>query len=336
MQTSGGSVRYDVEVKPRESMRLCVAILKLGGLWHTRDMTHRGAILYNVFKTFTVLVFSAVSSSLYIYLFVAWTSFIDMLETVAYCISMIVYALKFYVILFRHDEVQHITNTVQENFIIHGSELSTENRNIIKNTVKSARRVTIAYATMNISSLIIYTILGPLISAKVPFHTQNATNISSESHVSNRKLPFETWFPVDVTHSPRFEIAYMYLSITAVVNTCNFVGIEVFLMTTFIYITGQFELLCDSIRNASERVTYRLNQRQLASADSDDINESNEFTSDKQKKIGFSDGNTESSIIPAMGKETITYGICRGADNSLVFLISYFPICSTNKRIFLG
>jgi hypothetical protein len=28
--------------------------------------------------------------------------------------------------------------------------------------------------------------------------------------------------------------------------------------------------------------------------------------------------------------------ICRGAEKTLVFLISYFPICSTTKRIFLG
>jgi hypothetical protein len=28
--------------------------------------------------------------------------------------------------------------------------------------------------------------------------------------------------------------------------------------------------------------------------------------------------------------------ICRGADKSLAFPISYFPICSTTKRIFLG
>jgi hypothetical protein len=272
-------------------------------------MTHRAAILYNVLKTFVLLVFSSIALSVYVYLFVAWGSFIDMLETYAYCISMTVYFFKFYVILFRNDEVQHIINTVQKNFIIHGSDLSTENRNIIKNTMKFARNITIAYGTMNISSLIIYTILGPLISVSVPFQTQNAANISSESHVSNRKLPFETWFPVDVTQSPRFEIAYMYMSTTAVVNMWNFVGIETFFMTTFIYLTGQFELLCDSIRNASERVTYRLNLRHLALAGSDDINEPHELTSDKEKTIRYSNGNTESSIIPAKGKVHIIYSI---------------------------
>ncbi|XP_033609946.1 uncharacterized protein LOC117282825 [Cryptotermes secundus] len=82
----------------------------------------------------------------------------------------------------------------------------------------------------------------------------------------------------------------------------NIVGIEAFLMTTFIYLTGQFELLCDSIRNASQRVTYRLNQRQLASAGGDDINELHDFMSDKEKKNRYSNGNTESSIIPAMGE----------------------------------
>lgn len=305
MQTSDGSVEADREVKPWESMRLCVAILKIGGLWHTRDMTHRRAILYNVLKTFVLLAFSSIALSVYAYLFAEGGSFIDMLETYAYSISCTVYFLKYYVILFRNVEVQHITNTVQENFVIHGKELSTENRTIIKNAIKFARKITIAYATMNIASLIIYTILGPLISASVPFQTQNEANISSGIHVSNRKLPFEIWFPVDVTQSPRFEIAYMYLSTTIVVNMWNFVGIEAFFMTTFIYLTGQFELLCDSIRNASQRVTYRLNQRQLASAGGD-INEPHDFTSDKEKKDRYSNGNTKSSIIPAMGKVNIT------------------------------
>jgi hypothetical protein len=309
MKSSGGSIEAGLEVKPWESMGLCVALLKIGGLWHTRDMTHRGAILYNVLKTFVVLVFSAITLSIYVHLFVAWGSFNDMLETIAYCISLVVYSLKYHVMLFRNDEVQQITNTVQENFIIHGSALSTENRNVIKNTIKLARKIAIFYATMYTFSLVIYTILGPLVSASVPFQTQNATNISSESRASNRKLPFETWFPMDVTQSPRFEIAYMYLSTTAIINTWNMVGTDLFFMTTFIYITGQFELLCDSIRNASERVTYRLNQRQLATASSDDSNEPHEFTLEKKKRIQYSNGNTEPSIIPEMGKVNISYGI---------------------------
>jgi hypothetical protein len=309
MQACKISAEADRELKPRESMRMCVAILKIGGLWHTRDMTHSGAILYNVLKTFALLMFSANTVAIYMYLFVAWGSFVDMLETYAYCITLIVYSFKFYVILFRTDEVQHIIDTVKENFFIHGSELSTENRNIIKNTIKFARKITVTYATINICLVIIYTLLGPLISVSVPFQTRNAANISSEGHVSKRKFPFETWFPVDVTQSPRFEIAYMYLSTTTVVNSWNFSAIEMFFMTTFIYITGQFELLCDSIRNASERVKNRLNLRQVASAGSDDSNEPRDFTSDKEKAARHSNGNTESSIIPAMGKINIIYNL---------------------------
>jgi hypothetical protein len=286
-------------VKPRESMNMCVAILKIGGLWHTRNMTHRGAILYNVLKVFVVLVFCAITSSVYVHMFVAWGSFIDMLETIAYCISMTVYSLKFHVILFRSDDVRHITNAVQENFTIHGSELSTENKNIIKNAIQLARKISIAYASMYTVSLIIYTILGPLISANMPFHTQSTGNDSNEIHVPNRKLPFDTWFPVDVSESPRFEIAYVYLSTTGIINTWNIVGIELFFMTNFIYITGQFELLCDSIRNASERVACRLSQTQLISAVSDDIDDPEMFMSNKEKSIPYSKENT------ALGKYSL-------------------------------
>jgi hypothetical protein len=311
MQASGRPVEAGVDVKPRESMWLSVAILKMGGLWNTRDMTQRGAFLYTALKTLVVLVFCVITLSVYVYVIVAWSGFTDMLDSIAYCISMAVYCLKFRVIIFRSDEVQHITDAVQENFIIHSRELSTENRNIIKNAIKLARKITFVYATMYASSLVIYTILGPLISASVPFQTEYAGNDSSRPNVSNLTLPFNIWFPVDVTGSPRFEIAYVYLSTTGIIDTWNIVAIEVFFMTNFIYITGQFELLCDSIRNASERVTYRLSQTQLAPADGDVISERQMFASDKEKIIRHCNENTESSIISAMGKENITYSIKR-------------------------
>lgn len=265
--------------------------------------------MYTVLKTCVVLVFCTITLSVYIHVAVAWSGFTDMLETIAYCISMTVCALKFRVIIFRSTEVQHITDAVQENFIIHSKELSTENRNIIKNAIKLARKITIAYATIYTCSLVIYTILGPLISASVPFQAERAGNDSSILDVSNLKLPFEIWFPVDVTRSPRFEIAYVYLSATGIINVWNIVAIEVFFMTNFIYITSQFELLCDSIRNASETVACRLRKTQLAPAESDNINELQVFTSNKEKIIRHYNDNTESSIIHAMGKENITYSI---------------------------
>lgn len=298
-----------MEEKPRQSMGLCVSILKIGGLWHTRDMTHRNAILYNILKTFVVIVFCTITLEVYLYLLLMWGSFEDMFETIAYCITMTVLALKFHVMLFRSEEVNHIVQTIQENFIIHGSELSTENRQIIRNTIKLARKVVIAYATMQTSSLATYTILGPLISFSVPLQTQNATNISYETRISDRKLPFELWFPVDVSQYPRFEIAYVYLSATGIVNSWSVVAIEVFCMTTFIYIAGQFELLSDSIRNASERVIYRLNEIQHSSASIDDIDTPQKFTSDKKMKIQYSNANTELSVIPATGKVNITQRI---------------------------
>jgi hypothetical protein len=293
-----------MEENPRESMRLCVAILKIGGLWHTRDMSRRDAILYNVLKTFVVTVFCVITSQVYVYLFVIWGRFEDMLETIAYCITMTVFTLKLHVMLSRKDEVQHIIKTAQENFIIHGTELSTENRKIIKNTIKRARNIAIAYATMQTSSLALYIIFGPLISSGIPHDTQNTTDISSGTHTPHRKLPFEIWFPVDVTKSPRFEIAYIYLSITGIVNSWTVVGMEVFCMTTFIYITGQFELLCDSIRNASQRVKDKIDERRHSSAGCDDISKLQVFPSNMEK-IKFSNATTESSFNPAVGKVNI-------------------------------
>lgn len=298
-----------MENKPMESMGLCVAVLKIGGLWHTRDMTQRNAILYNMLRTFVVIVLGAVTLQVYLYLFIMWGSLEDMFQTTAYSISLTVLSLKYHVMLFRNEEVDNIIQTVQKNFIIHGTELSTENRQIIKNTIKLAKRVAVAYATMQTFALITYTIIGPLTSFGVPLHTENATNISYESRISDRKLSMEMWVPIDISQSPQFEIAYIYVSVTGVINSWNLVAIEVFCMTTFIYIAGQFELLCDSIRNTSQRVMYRLNETQHPSSGNDHIDKPQKFTSDKKMKIQHSSANTESNVIPEKGKVNITHDL---------------------------
>jgi len=303
MQPSYESTEDGTEVKPMESMELCVAILKLGGLLHTRDMPHRYSILYNVRQALVMLLCYSFTFSIFVYLFVARGNFSDMVETIAYTISLTVLALKMNVIVFRGDEFQHIVKTVQENFFIHGTELSIENRKIIKNAMKLARKITIAYLTMQAITWVVF-FFGPLISFDVLLQTHNATNISSETVDNNRKLPVPFWTPLNVTRSPQFEIAYTYTVLICSITSLNLVGIETFCMTTFIYLTGQFELLCDSIRSASQNVKYRLDKRQRSSSGSNGINRLLEFTLDKKTKIQHSRANTD-SLSSAKGKGNI-------------------------------
>jgi hypothetical protein len=209
-------------VKPRESMELCVAILKLGGLLRARDMPHRHSILYNVRQALVLLLYYTFTFSMFVYLFLVWGSFSDMIETIAYSITLTVLALKMNVIIFRSDEVQHIVKTVQENFFIHGTELSIENRKIIKNVMKLARKITIAYSTIQTTSWVVF-LLGPLISFDVTLQTHNTTNISSKKLVYDRKLPIQLWIPLDVTRSPQFEIAYMYIMLMGYLDFISFV-----------------------------------------------------------------------------------------------------------------
>ena len=299
MQPSYGSIEDGTEVKPRESMKLCVAILKLGGLFRTKDMSQRDSILYSVLQALVLLLFCSITFSLYVYLFVTWGSFSDMIETISYTITMTVFALKMNVFMLRGDEVQLIVKMIQDNFFIHGTELSTENRKIIKHTMKLARKVTVAYATLQMTVGAVF-IFGPLTSFDVVLQTHNTTNKSSESLVYDRNLPIQLWIPLDITRSPQFEIAYTYVALAGFANSANMVGIEIFCMTNFIYLTSQFELLCDSIRNASEKVKYRLHKRQHSAAGS------LEFTSDKKTKIQYPRANTD-SVSSAKGKGNIIY-----------------------------
>jgi len=303
MQPSYDSTEDGTEVKPRESMELCVAILKLGGLYRSRDMPHRYSILYNVQQALVLLLYYTLTFSIFVCLFLVWGSFSDMIETIAYSITLTVLALKMNVIIFRSDEVQRIVKTVQENFFIHGNEISIENRKIIKNAMKLARKITLVYLTMQITAWFVF-LFGPMISFDVTLQTHNTKNISSKTLVYDRKLPVRLWIPLDVTRSPQFEIAYTYIVLSGSIGTVNLAGIEIFCLTTFIYLTGQFELLCDSIKNASEKVKYRLDKRQHSSAGSNGINKRLEFTSDKKTKIQYSRAKAD-SVSSAKGKEIL-------------------------------
>ena len=149
-------------------------------------------------------------------------------------------------------------------------------------------------------------LVGPQIFFDVMLQTHNTTNISSETVVYDRKLPVRFWTPLDVTRSPQFELAYTYTVLAGCAITLYSAAVEIFCVTTFIYLTGQFELLCDSIRNASEKVKYRIEKIQHSSAGSNGTNKRLEFTADKKTKIQYSRADNE-SVISARGKGNIIY-----------------------------
>jgi hypothetical protein len=171
--------------------------------------------------------------------------------------------------------------------------------------MKRTRKIAIGYLTLQTIVWVVF-LFGPLISFDVVLQTHNTTNISSETVVYDGKLPIPFWTPMDVTRSPQFEIAYTYIVLMGSINTLNLVGIEIFCMTIFIYLTGQFELLRDSIRNASEKVIHRLDTRQRSSADSNGINKRLEFRSDKKTKFQHSRAVSE-SVNSTKGNANIIY-----------------------------
>jgi hypothetical protein len=147
---------------------------------------------------------------------------------------------------------------------------------------------------------------GQQIAFDVMLQTHNTTNISSETVVYDSKLPFRIRIPLDVTRSPQFKIAHTYIALTGSIITLKLMAIEIFSVSTFIYLTDQLKLLYDSIRNASEKVKYRIDKRQHSSAGSNGITKRRVFTSDKKTKIQYSRGDTE-SVSSTKGKGNIIY-----------------------------
>ena len=227
-----------------------------------------------------------------------------MIETIAYSITLTVLAMKMNVIIFRSDEVQRIVKTVQENFFIHGTELSIENRKIIKDVMKLGRQLTVAYATLQTTVSFVFLFSPRCLPSMYYFRHTIQQTLALKRLFMPRSCLFKFWTPLDLTQTPQFGMVYTYWAVTGFICTVNLVRTETFCMTTFIYLTGQFELLCDSIKNASEKVKYRLDKRQHSSAGSNGINKRLEFTSDKKTKIQYSTAKAD-SVSSAKGKKIL-------------------------------
>ena len=176
-------------------------------------------------------------------------NFGDMLEVIIFSITMTLVLIRIYFFIFKKREIEFILKSTPDNFHIHSKVLTLENTQIIKKTLQEGSIVTLIYCGVMLSANATFTILSPLLTPAVS--SVNSTEII-------RPLPVRVWLPFDQMISPYYEIAYVLTTFSCLFLGTLVISLELFFFIPTIYLTGQFELLSDSLSNMRTNVNTLL------------------------------------------------------------------------------
>ena len=167
------------------------------------------------------------------------------LEMIGWIITHIILCYKLYVFVFKKEEVDYIMESLPKNFVVRGEKVIIMNKELIEKIIRRGRNIVMGYAFVMNLTFILYVDISPLINYLTNDHEP------VENVTQNRELPVRLWLPYDDTQSPMYEITYVYLAISAHTEGWIVCSIDVFCMTCIIYTTGQFQLLCDALKNCT-------------------------------------------------------------------------------------
>ncbi|CAL7933126.1 unnamed protein product [Xylocopa violacea] len=122
-----------------------------------------------------------------------------------------------------------------------------------------ARICTIAFYISCMSNVISFSIAAAIDYFRIDYNISNA-------HTS-RHLPFDVWYGTDVSASPKFEIAFVYQVISAMICAATISGLDASFMTTILHVSGQFKLINTWIRNIGTEINYQSNYLSKLEAD---------------------------------------------------------------------
>lgn len=76
-----------------------------------------------------------------------------------------------------------------------------------------------------------------------------------DKSISLHKLPFPAWYPLNVKQSPYYEGAYLFQIIGVLCIATTAISTDTLICALHVYITIQFDILCDNLRHICDAVT---------------------------------------------------------------------------------
>ncbi|GFG28371.1 hypothetical protein Cfor_04253, partial [Coptotermes formosanus] len=242
--------------EPSECLDMNLRLLKLGSLFPLDEVSSSKWIntLYKGYTSFTVTLFFSVSVAAPLFIFCTDYSLEDGIEVMSILLTQVRSGMKIMTFVIYKKQIQGLIMALYENFYTHGRELTAGESRIIRETIRYARKISIANVSLySITALSM--VLHPLTSVQTDLAQEDTLNLTGGAH---RNLPFKSWYPNwDSTKSPEYEIEYLAQATLTILEAWCLGCIDTFCVTLMIHVGCQFDLLGTSLRNIRKNVLLK-------------------------------------------------------------------------------
>ncbi|PSN40045.1 Odorant receptor 54 [Blattella germanica] len=245
MTSKGEEGNYD------DCLKVALFLMNLVGLGYNTNFSKVTGKLYRIYQVFTQMGVIIFTVGVTVEMYVLRDDTENALEMIGWIITHIILCYKLYVFVIRKPEINYLISTLPKNFVIDGKNRRIDNKDLADIVMKGARSVVMTYAIVMGSSIVLYVDISPLINYMTSAAEVQNITLFNQTEGAQRELPVRLWLPFDTTETPMFEITYVYLAICAHTEGMLSCSIDVFCMSVIIILTGQFELLCDALKNST-------------------------------------------------------------------------------------
>lgn len=187
-------------------------------------------VIYNLSKAFTVSCFIIVSVGVAVESYLTRNNLEEFAESFAIFITQVKNTVKIISLFVHRKKILKIIKYAGENFFIHDTILSAEERFLISRYLRRAK-----------SCAFIFLALWALCL------TFQSGSKRTEDDVG-RVMPIKIWVPFDTKQSPYYELGYVYNTLSCIVISWNVALADTLFFVIIVHMTAHFELLGNYLR----------------------------------------------------------------------------------------
>ncbi|XP_023712529.1 odorant receptor Or2 [Cryptotermes secundus] len=235
-------------------MAINVKVMHLVGLWnhHWQNKRSWRYFAYFGYALFMVFILTVHSVSVVLELCFSWGDFTSFANTAWYASNFGASVIKQLFILTQTERVQSVTMKLRGGILSSGLRWSTEQEEISRNTNRQARRLSIMYYTVAVTSVLCVILLGLRTSYRQLSGAVNSANADADAN-KTMELPLKAWYPVDTQQPGNYLLMFIFQLIVVTVGPMVNIGTDTFLMSLMIHACGEFRVLKKSLRSLKQR-----------------------------------------------------------------------------------
>ncbi|KAJ9601440.1 hypothetical protein L9F63_000407, partial [Diploptera punctata] len=245
------------QLQPEDCSKTPELFIKIAGLWFIEDPNFKYKFLYNIYMYIVKVMHCYLMVGIIIKFLFYEVTMEEKVELTILGISQSVLLCKLWIFSIKKKKIQKLFNTLGKNFFIHKTYITTENIKIINSVLTFSRQLSILYGLNLNFGIIFYTYFTPFMISNDDAGVNNGTNIT---FVQERKLPYTIWIPIDKNTSKFYYVTYVILLLTANSVGLVLMSTQASILTFLICLKGQFQILCDALRNLTRNVSRRLEE----------------------------------------------------------------------------